>query len=326
MNMKENIKRSHRLLFSGFCAISIAILHSANGQVYITNMGNGGPGSGTVGEYDLSTGTPINISLVTGLTSPTGIAASSGTLFVANYFPGTIGAFDLATGAALNTTFVTGLNHPTAVAVSGGKLFVANFFGGTIGEYDASTGAVLNASFITGLHDPTGIVIFGSSIFVTNATDASFTGVGSIGQYDLATGTAINTSLVSNTVNGPWGLTVSGGNLFVINAGNGSLGKYTVTGSMINGHLIALTNPLGITESDVDLFVVNGSGAVGKYTNAGATVNASFITGPSNLFPEPVGIIVVQPAPEPSTWALLVVGAASLIGLRRNGWFLSSRC
>jgi hypothetical protein len=330
MNVKANLKQSLHLFFPSFCALIVCVLGivipgNASGQIYVTNMGSSPSGTGTVGEYDLLTGTPINTSLVSGLSSPTGIGIFGGTLFVASYFSGIMGAYDLATGAAVNTSFITGLSSPNAIAVSGGKLFVTSFFGGKISEYDAATGTALNTSFITGLYNPTGIFISGNSIFVTNGSNAAHIPIGSIGQYDLATGAVINSSLVSN-LDGPWGLTISGGNIFVINNAIGSLGEYSLSGTPINGHLAPLTNPLGITESGGNLLVVNGGGTIAKYATSGTLLNASFIAGPINNFPEPVGIIALQPAPEPSTWGLLVVAAASFIGLRRKGWFLSSRC
>ncbi len=61
------------------------------------------------------------------------------------------------------------------------------------------------------------------------------------------------------------------------------------------------------------LFVADaGLGTVGEYTTAGQVVNASLISG----LPLPVNLAII---PEPSTWALLAMGAgALLLGRRRR--------
>src|SRR6267143_2435256 len=56
-------------------------------------------------------------------------------------------------------------------------------------------------------------------IFVTN------TGTGTIGEYDYNTGSTVNASLVSG-LNYPWGIAVSGANLYVANNTAQSIGEY----------------------------------------------------------------------------------------------------
>jgi hypothetical protein len=74
--------------------------------------GYGGPhGTGTltglVGEYDATTGAPINANLVTGLSFPHDLAVSGNTLFVTDGI-GTVGAYNATTGAPINANLVTG--------------------------------------------------------------------------------------------------------------------------------------------------------------------------------------------------------------------------
>jgi hypothetical protein len=60
--------------------------------------------------------------------------------------------------------------------------------------------------------------------------------------------------------------------------------------------------------SGSDLFVVNeGVGTIGEYTTKGATVNPALISGLNS----PFGIVVV---PEPSTWSLVGIGFALIVG------------
>jgi threonine/homoserine/homoserine lactone efflux protein len=87
---------------------------------------------------------------------------------------------------------------------------------------------------------------------------------------------------------------------------------------LVNPALISgLADPVSIALSGSDLFVVNQAGSVGEYTTAGATVNAALITGLNG----PVGIAIggTPTVPEPSTWAMMLLGFAGLgyAGYRR---------
>ena len=97
-------------------------------------------------------------------------------------------------------------------------------------------------------------------------------------------GATANASLIT-TLNNPRDIAVSGGHLFVANAGNGTIGEYTTSGATVNAALISgLSNPTDIAVSGGNLFVVNSGGnAIGEYTTAGATVAtpvAAAITAP----------------------------------------------
>ncbi len=111
----------------------------------------------SVREYNAITGAAINANLITQLSAPSGLAAQSNTLFVANAGSSTVGKYDATTGKAINANFITG-PAPTATALSDGTLFVANQ-SGTVGKYDATTGEAINAKFITGLQFPTGLAV-----------------------------------------------------------------------------------------------------------------------------------------------------------------------
>ena len=91
--------------------------------------------------------------------------------------------------------------------------------------------------------------------------------------------------------------------------------------SLISGS--GLDRPFGITVSGSNLFVTNlggtiGTGTIGEYTTSGAVVNASLVSGLA--YPE--GIAVTQDVPEPSSPALLfsflVMGILGRIGYRRR--------
>jgi PEP-CTERM motif len=61
-----------------------------------------------------------------------------------------------------------------------------------------------------------------------------------------------------------------------------------------------------------DLFVTSFPGTVGEYdANTGNVINANFITGLGDSI---VGLDVAS-VPEPSTWAMIAVGGAALLGI-----------
>src|SRR5450759_474808 len=133
-----------------------------------------------------------------------------------------------------------------------------------------------------------------AQIFVVN------TSADTIGEYTNS-GATVNASLVSG-LSVPWGIAVSGSNLFVTNQFNsqmadGTIGEYNaITGAAVNASLVSgLNEPLGIAVSGSNLFVTNGyggttgAGTIGEYNAiTGATVNASLVSGLNY----PVGIAV----------------------------------
>jgi len=106
----------------------------------------------------------------------------------------------------------------------------------------------------------------------------------------------VNPALISG-LPFPFGIAVSGSDLFVVNVGNfvmgvptGTIGKYTTAGAAVNPALISgLSSPQGIAVSGSDLFVTEVfNGTIGQYTTAGATVNPALISG----LAYPMGIAV----------------------------------
>lgn len=81
-----------------------------------------GLSNGSVGEYDVTTGAPINAGFITGLDSPVELAVTGNTLFVAT--GNRVGKYNATTGKAINAKFITGLELPGGLVVSGNKLFV----------------------------------------------------------------------------------------------------------------------------------------------------------------------------------------------------------
>ncbi len=266
---------------------------TARGQdIFVVNGGNG-TSNGTIGEYTLSGGT-VNVSLVSGLSNPVGIAASGSNLFVTNYGNGTIGEYTMS-GATVNATLVFGLNDPFGLVVSGSNLFVANG-NGTIGEYTTS-GAVVNASLFSGLGTLEGLAVSGSDLFVVRYPSGS-ANYGTVGEYTTS-GAVVNAAMISN-YNYPYAVAVSGSNMFVTFPQTGSIGEYTTSGAVVNVNFIANAyNPNVIAMSGSNLFVTNSADdLISEFTTSGALVNLSLVSGLS----APRGILLTAP-PVSGTWS-----------------------
>jgi streptogramin lyase len=238
----------------------------SGGTLWIANYS-----SGTIGEYNATTGAAVNAALISGLSAPAAIVVSGANLWVTSDGGGTIGEYNATTGAAVNATLVSGLNGPYGIALSGGNLWVTNYYSGTIGEYNATTGAVVNAALVSGLSGPFGIAVSGGNLWVAdNSTNK-------IGEYNATTGAAVNASLVSG-LRGPCGIALSGANLWVTNQGGGTIGEYNATtGAVVNAALISgLDEPYGIAVSGTNLWAANYTfGTIGQYN---ATTGAPFTT------------------------------------------------
>ncbi len=275
----------------------------------------------TVSKYNASTGAVISSSFTYPGLTPEGLALSGNTLYVAGLQQYEVGAFNATTGAAAAgfTEISTGLNNsPFDVLVSGGSLYVsiASNSGSTVGTYSATTGAPINTSFITGLSTPAGMALLGTVLYVSNE------GTGTIRTYDTLTGTLLNASFLSGFKRADY-LTIAGTTLYVsdytantVQAFNALTGLALPTFTPITG----LTTPEGVKVSGNTLYVAQSSShEVSEYNaTTGALINAGFITGPSYFYPSGLAISDV---PEPSTWALLGVGAvgfATVVGRRKH--------
>lgn len=68
--------------------------------------------------------------------------------------------------------------------------------------------------------------------------------------------------------------------IFVVNQESGTIGKYTLSGTVINAALISgLAAPTGIAVAGDYLYVAQENGTVRKYTTSGALVSPALITG-----------------------------------------------
>jgi len=268
-----------------------------------------------VGEYDAVTGATINANFVgpaQGLNSPRAMALdSSNHLFVASFDQnGFVGEYDATTGATINANFISGLSYSRSLAVDGSnRLFVTR--AGGVNVYNATTGALINGNFInTGSPYVPYLVLDGHNhLFLENSS--------SVGEYDATTGATINANFIGNLGSA---MALDGLNhLFLQEGGPGEVGEYdATTGAAINANFIPFNGTLALGYLALDgnnhLFASQGNRTVGQYdATTGAALNVSFIT----FTGDPEGLVLTTAVPEPSTFALQVLG---LGGLAAWGW------
>ena len=96
-------------LVSGLISpIDIAV---SGGNLFVTDSV-----TGTIGEYNATTGATVDADLVSGLDGPGGIAVFGGNLFVTSARTGTIGEYTIS-GETVNASLISGLNQPTDIVV-----------------------------------------------------------------------------------------------------------------------------------------------------------------------------------------------------------------
>src|SRR5438045_1413613 len=94
-------------------AVCFNLASSARAQLYVGEDGT----SGIVGEYNPTTGRPINASFISALNTPSGLAFSGNNLLVADTGNNRVSEYDATTGALINASFITGLNGPYGLVV-----------------------------------------------------------------------------------------------------------------------------------------------------------------------------------------------------------------
>jgi DNA-binding beta-propeller fold protein YncE len=207
-------------------------------------------------------------------------------VFVSNDGNNSIVEYNTSGGSSVATLAGQGL--VLGLALGGNDLYVANDgSGGSVGFYNLATGQgdAYTALVTTGLSSPFGLALTGdgNDLLVANQGNSSVAGSGSIGYINLAT-KAYTTLISGLTV--PDSLAVVGNNLYVTQAGLDN-GEFSGTGSITE---------YGLGGTDAAL------------THTAATTLVSGINVPQ-------GLVVV---PEPSNWALMAGGAATLFVLLRR--------
>jgi len=286
-------------------------------KLYVVSSDNG-----TIGTYDSVSGSAINASFVTGLTTPYAIAFDPALNFYVTGFTDEYVAKYANSGAVINANYLSpdDFNQPSGIAVNGaGEIFVVNnalMNGETSVSKFSANGTIINTNFVNTPGSPSGALVEPSGdLYVVRWADSAvgkYTSSGTSGTIlnasFLSTGGAIDTWRPFNVARD------SAGNFYVTGDapfdGLSMVSKFAPDGTPINASLISysgLNEAYGLAiDSEDNIFVGSyGGSTIRKYRPDGSTVNASFITGLSG-----VTSIAIQPVPEPSTYAMAFAGLA----------------
>jgi uncharacterized protein (TIGR03118 family) len=321
------------------------IAESPTSPFWISDNGTGvatiyqvpGPGSTPVAKAGLTVTIPSGAG--TGASAPTG-----------QVFNGVSGGFKLSDGTAatflfdsedgaitgwnsgLGTTAAIAVNNSASGAVykglaidnAGGTLFAANFNSGQVEMYNSSFGLLktFTDSTLPAGYAPFDVKVINNQLYVTFALqdaakhdDVAGPGNGYVDVFDL-NGNFVKRLVSNGNLNSPWGLQIApssfgqfAGDLLVGNFGNGMIDAYNATTGAFEGVLDGANGqPIAIT----DLWGLSvGNGA------AGGSANTLYFT--AGLVNEGDGLFgSLSAVPEPTTWAMMLVGFAGLAYVARR--------
>lgn len=192
------------------------------GFLYVANSG-----ANAILKFPTSGGAASTFSS-SGLNGPYGIAFDgAGDLLVANYSGSTVQKLNGGTGLPIAPFPVTSpnMNGPFSVVVDGtGNFYATSHNNNTIQKFDSAGNFVSDfVPFTGGLSAPRGMAIKAGVLYVANY------GISAIKTFDLTTGNALaDFAGTSDGLLNPVGIAFDdAGNLFVANAGNNSVMKFT---------------------------------------------------------------------------------------------------
>ena len=294
------------LAFAIACAVALGGLGPNEvdaGILYVTYYN-----TGKVVKWDTN-GTLIGDFATTNLSNSTGIVLdSAGNAWVSNArlgtYQNTVSLFD-ASGTYLSN--ITGLDDPAGLLRdASGNLFVANYGGDSVTKYDPSGAFLSQFGNATNMNGPQGIAIDGSGNFYTANYDGN-----TISKFN-STGVYLSTFA---SVTKPTGMEFnSAGDLLVASFTTNQIFKYDSSGSLLQTITHeSLDQPIGFAiDPDDNIYAANGGGnSITAFDPSGTFVQTWSLGDGAGNRPAFIAFRPV-PVPEPSSFALLAVGAAGL--------------
>ncbi len=277
--------------------------------------------------------------------APTGQVFNSspdfgGARFLFSTEDGTLSSWNSGTNAVLRVD-----NSPTSAVYKGlalanngtvNRLYASNFHSGTIDVFDSSFQPVtLGGSAFTDPNLPAGFAPFniqtvGNNLFVTYALqngakhdDVAGAGNGVVDVYSpngvllqrFASGTAAAGGTLTQ-LNSPWGIAVApsqfgrfSNDVLIGNFGDGRINAFDPTTGILQGQ---------VTDGSGNVITVDGLWGLqaGPGIGGGSTNQIFFTAGPSGETHGLLGSITATP--EPSAWAVGLIGACSLAAVARR--------
>ncbi len=308
--------------------------YSATSPFWISDQGTG--------VSTLYTGTGASVPLVVTIPGATG-AGPTGQAFVAGSgfqltgggnavfafanLDGSISAWNGGTTAAVQVTTPDAVYTGLARGSSGGNnyLYAANNAAGTIDVFNQMFQPTTLAGSFTDPNLPAGLSPFnvaniGGQLFVTYAAggdnaDEQALGTGAVDVFSTD-GTLIGRFATGGNLLSPWGITQAASN-FANLGGDILVGNFSDEDGFINIFAPDGT-PLGLLTMNGDTFNMPYLWALGFRTGGpGVDPNSLYIT--AGIGDEEHGLFAqLVPVPEPSTWAMMLVGFGA-IGLAFRG-------
>ena len=273
--------------------------------------------SDEVYRFNGTTGTNMGV-FASGMDGPYGIDfGPDGNLYVGSLFAGpkTISKYNGTTGASLGTFVNLGGANPIDIRFRADGLYVT--IGGSTGgiqRYDKNTGAALGA-FTPLINDPIGVDWNTSGdLFVSSFNQNK------IFKYNGTTGALIGT-FATASLSSPYGMRFGpDGNLYVANVGSDVITRYNGTTGALMGTFASgggLNDPTGILfGGDGHLYVASGNtNQILRYNGTTGAFMDVFATAPNLNGPV---FMAFAPVPEPTSIAVLSIGALALLRRRRS--------
>jgi len=176
--------------------------------------------------------------------SPGGVAAGEGAVWVANTGGGTVSRVDPDASTVRQTIRVG--RGPVAVAAGGGAVWVANGVEGTIARIDAATNEVVQRIRVG--NGPTGVALGEGSLWVANSVD------GTLSRIDPASGRVTRTL---PAVGGASAVAVGFGRLWVVSSSAGEVVSMDPRSGDVLEHVAVGTDPAAVAAGAGAVWVAN---------------------------------------------------------------------
>jgi len=181
-------------------------------------------GHGSVFKINISNRSLVTWSFAPGISNPLGIVIdASGTFMYTSSWVGTITKINMSNGSIVNANWVSGLSNPNGLIIDpeGKYMYVANTGNGRISKINMSNGSIVNISWVSGLTNPIYLEIDNTGTYMYVSVQATQ----SIRKILIYNGTLMNENYISG-LNNPNKLKIINNNMYVLNRGNGNIGKY----------------------------------------------------------------------------------------------------
>ncbi len=242
---------------------------------------------------------------------------------------GWAGSFGTTAQVAVDNSNVGAVYKGLAIGNDGSQnlIYAANFHSGQVEVYGGGFNLVRSFTdpTLAAGYAPFNVQTLDGHLFVTFALqnaakhdDVAGAGNGYVDEFSLAGVFERRIASLGGDINSPWGLAIApssfgslAGDLLVGNFGDGTISAYNITGAPTFAG--KLTDRLGNPIVEGDLWaLIPGNGGAG-----GATDKIYFTAGVSD---EAHGLFgVLSAAPEPATWAMMLMGFGAIgLALRRR--------